>query len=85
MFFVVQGRMESLTDGQRVRLTSLIKKVSFDLRTLWLAGSISESFKLLEWACRRPTEMVKPERDCANQHKEPKADNGCGVLTVTRM
>ena len=77
--------MGSLTDGQRVRHPSLIKKVSFDLRTLWLAGSISDSFKLLEWACRRPTEMVKPERGCVNQHKEPKADNGCGALTATRM
>jgi hypothetical protein len=39
----------SLTDGQRVRSISLIKKGLTELRTLWLAGSISESKTLPEW------------------------------------
>lgn len=44
-----KGTFESLTDGQRVRPISLINKGLTDLRTLWLAGSISESQTLPEW------------------------------------
>ena len=44
------GTFESLTDGQRVRPIRLIKKGLTDLRTLWLAGSISESQTLPERA-----------------------------------